>query len=531
MAGRRIDVLDVCELVRRLKCRQADRAIARDMGISRNTVKRYRRWAEEKGLAESDVPPRPGEVAEALRPPAEPAGGAAASKAGPFREFIAARRREGVGVKALLGLLRERGFAGSYGSVLRMVHRIESRTPEAFVRVETAPGEEAQVDFGSVGRLHDPASGRKRKAWVFVMTLSYSRHQYAEIVFDQTVETWTALHVRALESFGGSPARIVPDNLKAGIVKAVLHDAEPQRSYRELAEHYGFLISPCRPYTPRHKGKVERGVAYIKGNALAGREFADVAAANAHLSRWVAETAGVRDHGTTREPPLVRFGRERPALRPLPESRWEPTSWRRLKLHEDCHVVFDGSHYSAPHRLVGRELWLKATPSRVELYHEHQRAAAHPRAGRRGEWATHPGHLPPAKLHGLSAEPAVLRAQAALVGPKAAELADLLLSERPMDRRHAVAGVLRLGRKFGPERLEAACARALHYGDVRYHTVRNILTRGLDAEPVVPAAAPLPSTSLFARPASELMPAAMAAALPSVLPSVLPAPALTAGGL
>ena len=121
-----------------------------------------------------------------------------------------------------------------------------------------------------------PSSERVRKAWVFVMTLGYSRHQYAEIVFDQKVETWVELHVRAFESLGGVVKRVVLDNLKAGIVKAVVHDQEAQRSYRELAEHYGFLISPCRPHTPHHKGKVESGVRYVKRNALAGRKFKDI---------------------------------------------------------------------------------------------------------------------------------------------------------------------------------------------------------------------------------------------------------------
>ena len=175
-------------------------------------------------------------------------------------------------------------------------------------------------------------------------------------------------------------------------------------------------------------------------------------------------------------------------------------------------MVLDGSHYSAPSRLVGQELWVKATPGRVELHHEHRRVTAHPRADTRGEWSTLPEHLPPEKRHGLAAEPAALRAQAIAVGPKTAEMAEQLLSERPMDRRHAVAAVLRLGGKFGSVRLELACARALAFDEPKYHTVRNILRRGLDAEPVAPPTAPLPTTSAFARPVGELLPLALLAA-------------------
>jgi hypothetical protein len=302
--------------------------------------------------------------------------------------------------------------------------------------------------------------------------------------------------------------RVVLDNLKAGIVQAVLHDAEAQRSYRELAEHYGFLISPCRPRTPRHKGKVESGVRYVKRNALAGRTFVDLEAANAHLERWVMDVAGHRDHGTTHEAPLARFAVEQPVLQPLPSQRYEVTVWKRAKLHPDCHVVFEGSYYSAPHRLVGQALWVRATPRRVELHHEHARVASHARAQRRGEWHTLRDHLPPEKLLGLLPQRVQLRAQAEAQGPATAELIDQLLGDRPLDRLRGAQAILRLGQRVGRSRLEAACCRALAFGEIRYHTVKTILAKGLDLEPL-PAAAlrpgPLPKTSVFARPASDFL--------------------------
>jgi hypothetical protein len=330
------------------------------------------------------------------------------------------------------------------------------------------------------------------------------------VVFDQKVETWVDLHVKAFEWFNSVPRRVVLDNLKSGIVKAVLHDAEAQRSYRELAEHYNFLISPCRPATPQHKGKVEQGgVHYVKRNALAGRDFADDREANAHLERWTMEVAGVRDHGTTREQPLVRFARERELLQPLPATRYEVTTWKRAKLHRDCHVVFEGAYYSAPHRLVGKTLWVKATSRRVELQHEHAGVATHDRASRRGEWKTHPDHLPPDKLAGLLPQPAQIRATALTVGPATTEFIDLLLGERPMDRLRGAQAIVKLRRRVGAARLEAACGRALFFGEVRYHTVKTILKKGLDLEPL-PATSgtptPLPKTAVFARPTSDFLP-------------------------
>jgi transposase len=427
----------------------------------------------------------------------------------PYREFVTAKRAQGVEMMALWQQLRERGFAGSYSAVRRFIGRIEPRRRDTFLRLETAPGEEAQVDFGYVGEVFDRTTGRLRKAWVFVMTLSFSRHQYAEIVFDQKVETWVALHVRAFETFGGAARRVILDNLKAGIVKAVVHDAEAQRSYRELAEHYGFLIAPCLPRTPRHKGKVESGVHYVKRNALAGRTFADLHEANAHLTRWVEEVAGVRDHGTTHEPPLERFAAERDALLPLPVTRYEIILWQRARLHPDCHLVFDASFYSAPHRLVGEHLWVRATPDRVEVWCDHERVATHVRATRRGTRRTIGDHLPPDKLQGLLPQPVAVREHAARIGAAAAALVERLLGERPLDRLRTAQGVLRLERRYGPQRLEAACRRALAFNEPRYHTVKHILLRGLDREafPDTALPGPLPKTARFARSAAELFPA------------------------
>lgn len=270
MSSRRISDLNLREILHRLRAKESDRRIARELEISRNTVKKYREWAEAQGfLTSSDLPDV--KTVEARRDAVSPFKACGPeSTVEPYRSFVEEKRADGVELVALHALLRERGFDGSYSALRRFVAQIEKQEPEKFVRVETPPGEEAQVDFGYVGMIYDELSKRERKAWVFVMTLSFSRHQYAEIVFDQRVETWIRLHITAFESFGGVVNRVVIDNLKSGIVKAVVHDPEPQRSYRDFAEHYGFLISPCRPRTPQHKGKVESGVHYVKPQCARG---------------------------------------------------------------------------------------------------------------------------------------------------------------------------------------------------------------------------------------------------------------------
>lgn len=513
MAGRRANVLDVREMVRRMRLGESVRRIARDVGVNRETVARYRKIAQEEGwLTGSDLPPPEAmDTRLATRDPKPIMG--PKPEIEPHRDKVTELRREGVEVMAIWQLLREeKGYSGSYSSVRRFVRRVEAATPEACTRVETEVAEEAQVDFGFAGLMYDPEENRLRKAWVFVMTLSWSRHQYAEVVFNQTVETWIALHVRAFEFFGGLPKRVRPDNLKAAMVRAVVRDQEAQRSYREFSEHCDFLISPCEPGKPEHKGKVEKGgVHYVKRNALAGRKFKtpdqNVHHANAHLLRWCTEVAGVRVHGTTKEKPLVRFEQEKTRLNPLPATRYEIAMWKKVKLHPDCHIVFEGAYYSAPHRLVGQKLLVRATPQRLEIYHQHERVATHMRARRPGERVSNFVHYPPTKLEGFLATPVRLREQAAQVGPKTSELIERLLAEKPVDRLRAAQGIMSMARRYGPARVEAACRRALVFNIVSYRSVKTILAKAMENEPLPPEAVaegPMPKTAIFARPLTEI---------------------------
>jgi transposase len=503
-------VIDVRELLRRLQLGEPDRRIARELGVGRNTVARYRRWAASRGVLEGALPD-PGALAQLLdigeareRPAQEQ------SRVEPFRAQVLALRGQGVEGQALWQLLVEQhGFPGSYSAVKRFLRQLEPPAARATVRVETAPGEEAQVDFGFAGQFVDPEGGRLRRAWAFVMLLACSRHQYVELVFDQEVATWLRCHRAAFEFFGGVPRRVVLDNLKAAIVHAALYEPEVQRAYRECAEHYGFLIAPCRPRTPEHKGKVEQGgVHYVKRNCLAGRTFRDLRDANTHARRWCLEVAGRRVHGTTKQIPLEVFThRERPALLPLPLTPWELVDWKQAKLHPDCHVVFAGAYYSAPYRLVGQRLWVRATALQVQLFHAHALVATHARA-RPGQRRTLPEHLPPDKMQFLLQTPAWCGAQAAEVGPRCAHFIAALLGERPLDRLRSAQGVLRLARRYGAARLEAACTRAAAAEEYRYHTVKTILAHGLDRQPL-PALAPVAAPATVprhARPWTDFFP-------------------------
>jgi len=472
------------DIIYRLRAGESERQISRDLGISRPTIHKYKMKAEAEGLLENGSLPEDHQLLESLgpapQPPREP------SSLEPYREKVEKYVEQGLEMTAIYQRLKEQvGYCGSYSSVRRFVYHLKPQEPEAYVRIHTDPGEEMQVDFGSVGNLFDPKTGKIRPAYGFVATLSHSRHQYAELVFDQKTATWIGLHQRAFEFFGGAPKRVVLDNLKAGVVKALVIDPILGEAYRKLAQHYGFLASPNKPRTPRHKGKVENGVHYLKRNFLAGQEFVDIESANRHLRRWVMETAGSRQHGTTRQVPLAVFREvEQKALLPLPVKPFTLCEIRTAKVHPDCHIVVDGSYYSVSFLWIGKEVEVHIHERVIEIYAEHELVRTHLRARQKGSWRTEMTDYPPYKAEYLMKTPAYCRRAAEQIGPYTRQVVEELFSDGVLDRLRSVQAILQLEKSVGANRLEAACRRALFFGDGRYRRIKEILNAALDKEPL-----------------------------------------------
>lgn len=509
--------MDAYTLLRRLRAGESNSGIARMLHLDRKTVRKYRAWAVAQGLLEKPLPELVELEAQLRETYERPARRGKVSTMEPWRDEIEALLKQGLGPKLIFEKLSERpDFAGSKSAVWRLTRKLRPAKPQATVRVETPPGEEAQVDFGVVPRMYDPVSGKIRNTWVFVMLLSWSRHMYVEFVFDQRVETWLELHRRAFEFFGGVPKRLVIDNLKAGIVSASFDKPQVQRAYAECAEHYGFLIAPCRPRTPQHKGKVERGgVGYVKSSFVPLLPVScSVPRANERVRRWLLTTAGNRKHGTTQVEPLVRFTEtERAALQPLPAMPHDPAIWKQAKLHRDCYVVFEKSFYSAPFRLVGQKLWLRASTHEIRLFAtDFELVATHTRATAPGERQTNPDHLPPEKVAGLQTNRKRFQEQAEEIGPATSRVVTELLAERPLDRTRTAGRILRLAEQFSPERLEAACQRGVAFGDCSPATLRRILERELDQSPIPVLPTSNGGTLVFARSGQELGDAILRAA-------------------
>ncbi len=512
METRRLLTMDVHALLRRVRANEKDRAIARAMNLSRNTVKKYRAWFAAENLLVGPLP----DLAELDRRLRAAFGDGQPrqnhSSIESYREEIQTLLERGLSPRLIFQKLNDRPeFTASESAMYRLCHTIKAaQPPEVFVRIETPPGEVAQVDFGEVTRLFDPVTQTLRRTYAFVMILAWSRHMFVEFVFDQTIKTWLLCHQHAFDFFGGVPKRVVLDNLKAAIIQAHTRDHDPEvtRAYAECAEHYGFLIDPCLPRRPEHKGKVERGgVGYVQQSFVPLLEpQTPLPEANRRVRQWVLGKAGLRTHGTTHEVPLARFAHtEQKALLPLRPTAYDPAVWKQVKLHRDGHVVFEKAFYSAPCRFVGQTLWLRAGLREIRLFSgEFELLATHSQATHPGQRLTQLDHLPPEKVRGLTASREGCLAQAQAIGPRTAQVITELLESRPVDKMRTALRVLHLAETYSPTRLEAACARGLAFGDAQLPTLKRILAEGLEGLVLPPALLAAPrETFVFARPAEE----------------------------
>ncbi|CDF34458.1 unnamed protein product [Chondrus crispus] len=465
------------EVLARLRAGETVRAIARSGLVGRDKATVVREVARAQGWLKMDQPlPEETDIARVLgqhKPSAS-----TISNAEPWRKLVTEWLEQGVSGTAIHGALcRNHGFTGSYSSVARLSQSIRgAQRPEPTVRLHFDPGDAVQVDFGAGPMMMD-ADGVERRTWAFVMTLCFSRHQYVEFVWDQSVPTWLGCHRRAFEWFNGVPRRVIIDNAKCAITKACANDPLVQRAYGECALGYGFKIDPCPPYDPQKKGIVEAGVKYVKRNFLPLRQFRHLTDLNEQVRHWVMNDAGQRNHGTTRQRPLALFALERDSLNSLP--------------------------LIAPD--LGKRLWLRATDCSVALYHAHQHIHTHPRPKRRGERVTVRDHLPPNAAAFLTHDRQYCLEQAKRVGPACQRLASQLLDDRILEKLRTVQNILRLGRTYGPQRLDAACARALAHDSLYYRTVKSILAGNFDRLPVTELTdEPYASKARFARDADDL---------------------------
>lgn len=356
----------------------------------------------------------------------------------------------------------------------------------AVMRQRHEAGETLFVDYaGATLDVICPKTGEVRSAQLFVAALGASNYTYVEASWSQTLPDWLASHTRALSFFGGVPGQIVSDNLKAGVIKACFYDPAINRSYADMAAHYDTAVVPARPRKPRDKSKVETAVLLTQRWIVArlrNRRFFSLDELNAAILELLDRLNDkvTRHLGASRRDLFETL--DRPALKPLPSAPYVYAEWKMARAGLDYHVDIGRHYYSVPYQLLKQKLWVRITARTVEIFHQGQRVASHARTSGNRQHSTHRDHMPPHHRFRLDWTPERIRRQAARIGPNTEAFVEVVMRERkhPEQGFRSCLGVIRLGKTFGRDRLEAACDRALQINARSYSSLQSILKNGLD---------------------------------------------------
>ncbi len=418
-----------------------------------------------------------------ISPPAKPSPAALTtatrSKCEVLREIIVPHFEKGLTAQRIYQDLRlEHGFTGAYESVKRFLAGLRAAAPVPVHRVEAQPGEEMQVDFG-LGAPVAGEDGTVRRTWVFRSILSHSRKGYSEAVFHQDTETFLRVIENALRHYGGVPLILNLDNLKAAVIKAHWVDPELNPKIVAFCRHYGMHLLPCRPRTPQHKGKVERGIAYVKSNALKGLKFNSLAAQNDHLLQWEKTVADTRLHGTTRRQVQAAFALEKPHLQPLPPGLFACYRESLRRVARDSSVQVDRAYYQVPLEYIGRDVWVQIESRSVRLFNQRRELIASHLPLPPGRFSSVQG-VGGFDRHGIGARQAAeqwLRL-AGQYGPHAKAWSEAVWSARGIEGVRSLMGLTGLGRNHSSKAIDQACARALNLSAHRLSDIQSILKQG-----------------------------------------------------
>ncbi|MYC33520.1 MAG: IS21 family transposase [Chloroflexi bacterium] len=510
MAYREVPRMEIGELIRRWQAGQSRRQIAESTGLSRDTVAKYLATAESEGIARDGPVPSEEQLSRL----------AAIGQVGPRRvvtptddllkpwadqvyQWLTGDRLQ---LTRIHELLAARGCQVSYQSLRRfIIRRNWTRLGSTTVRMEdTPPGEVAEVDFGRLGLVPDPATGKRKLVWAMIVVLCHSRHCFLWPMHQQTLPEVIAGLEAAWAFFGGVPRYLVLDNFPAAVVGPDSLNPALTRSFLEYAQRRGFFADPARVRHPKDKPKVERGVPYARERFFKGASFDSLAHIRAEAPGWCREVAGTRVHGTTRRQPLQVFqDEERHTLLPWDGEPYEIAHWRTLKVHPDHHVQCQQALYSVPSDLCppGQRVEVRADSKLVHVYYKGRLIKVHlrqPRGGRATDPKDYPARIGPYTTRA----PDQLKREAARLGPAVAEFAQRLLADPlPWAKLRQGHKLLRLAERYSGPRLDAACRRALDVDLVDVRRLERILVQALEEEtsPQLPLPAP---AGRFARPGS-----------------------------
>jgi transposase len=461
------------------------RRIGQELGIHRDTVSRYVRVHSKSAQAPTgsdDSKPAQAPTGSDTSPTTKIEGVdgvVGRSNCDPFREVILAKLDQGLHAQRIhQDLVAEHQFPGSYWSVMRFVRRWKEHRPLPFRRLECDPGEEAQVDFGT-GAPVIGSDGRRRKTHIFRIVLSHSRKGYSEAVFRQTTDNFITALENAFWYFGGTVKTLVIDNLRAAVSKADWYEPDLHPRLQSFCDYYGVIILPTRPRTPRHKGKIEAGIKYVKNNALKGRSFPILEAENDFLLHWEKTVADTRIHGTTKEQVQKLFeGVERQALGNLPIERFPFFREATRRVNRDGHIEVDRAYYSAPPEYVGQSVWARWDTRLVRIFnHRFEEVRVHIKARAKGRFTTHPSDIAPEKISAIEHGTEWILRRAAQIGIHADQWSQHVIRSRGIEGIRAVMGLLSLADRQSCVTIDKACEIALSYGAYRLRNIRQLIKR------------------------------------------------------
>lgn len=487
MAAERLPMRKVREVLRlKYACGVSERVIARSVGVSRSTVAEYLRRASVIGLGW----PLPADLDDAAldRRLFTPPGfhGGPTQPLPDWSRLHTELRRSGVTLLLLWEEYRA-DHPDGYGYSRFCAHYgAWRRTVSATMRQTHVAGEKLFVDFaGDTVPVFDVPSGEVRAAHIFVAVLGASNYTFAQARWSEGLADWTGAHVDGFAFFGGVPALVVCDNLKAGVTAACRYEPGINRTYQDLATHYGTTILPARVRKPRDKAKVEVAVLIVERWILARlrhRRFFSLAELNAAIAELLAalNARPMRKIGASRRQLFETI--DAPALGALPAEPYEYAEWKKARVAPDYHIELAGHFYSVPSGLIRQTVEARTTETTVEVFHKGRRVAAHVRSSLRNRYTTVPEHMPSAHRRYAEWTPARLTCEAARIGPATVQLIETILHAKPHPEQgfRAGLGILRLAKSYGDIRLEAACLRGLSIGASTYGSIASILKNGLD---------------------------------------------------
>lgn len=467
----------------------SQRLISRSLNISRDTVRKYIELAKQENfnITISDI--ELNKIATKVEKELyknEPKQKASAMSilSGYEQEISSWLGQRSITHTQIQRLLLAEGVKVSTRSINRYIDKIFPKEAKSTIHIVTEPGQEGQVDFGHVGEMCD-INGNNRKLYVFVMTLSHSRYRYVEFTFSQDQVSWARLHINAFKFFGGVPARIILDNLKAGVIKPNIYDPTLNETYSELSRFYGFTIDPAKAYKPEHKGKVERSIRIVREQLIAGKSYQTITQANIEAAKWCKNEISHRVCSTTGSKPIDLFAsEEKQHLIDIPLGIFDIPTWSICKVNKDHHFTAMRNFYSVPTQYIGKEISVRIGLKTVSAYFKHQIIKTHPRNYDTGKWITDEKDYPKTVLHYLENTPEKCLKSSKVIGDATYQVvAKTLDTGGRIDLRKAQA-ILRLAEKYSNDRLEAACLRAVAYDNYAYKAISNILKNNLDQQSI-----------------------------------------------